>query len=81
MRGRPRAAARALRGRIEGGQRAAIVFGPERAGLSSDDVALADEVLTLPVNPYMTQEDVQNVVGALADVIKACRTGGSGNAN
>jgi len=58
----PRAAARALRGRIEGGQRAAIVFGPERAGLSSDDVALADEVLTLPVNPAFASLNLAQAV-------------------
>ncbi|MBU6208247.1 MAG: RNA methyltransferase, partial [Alphaproteobacteria bacterium] len=30
---------------------AAIVFGPERAGLESEDVALARAILTIPVNP------------------------------
>ena len=31
--------------------RSAILFGPERAGLESDDVALARTVLTVPINP------------------------------
>jgi tRNA/rRNA methyltransferase len=31
--------------------RTAVLFGPERAGLETDDVALAQEILTLPVNP------------------------------
>ena len=47
----PREAALAMRARISAGSKVALLFGPERAGLSSDDVALADEVLTLPVNP------------------------------
>lgn len=33
------------------GGRTALVFGPERAGLETDDVALADAILTIPVNP------------------------------
>lgn len=32
-------------------ERSAILFGPERAGLESDDVALARTILTVPVNP------------------------------
>lgn len=31
--------------------RAAVVFGPERAGLETDEVALAQAILTVPVNP------------------------------
>ena len=28
-----------------------VMFGPERTGLDNDDVALADAILTFPVNP------------------------------
>ena len=31
--------------------RAALVFGPERSGLESDDVALARAIITVPINP------------------------------
>ncbi|QUT04123.1 GIY-YIG nuclease family protein [Sphingobium phenoxybenzoativorans] len=31
--------------------RSAIVFGPERSGLETDDVALARKILTVPINP------------------------------
>ncbi len=31
--------------------RSALVFGPERSGLDTDDVALARAILTVPVNP------------------------------
>jgi tRNA/rRNA methyltransferase len=41
-------AASAMRG--EQGQ-CAILFGPERAGLETDDVAIARTILTVPVNP------------------------------
>ncbi|MBU0555643.1 MAG: RNA methyltransferase [Alphaproteobacteria bacterium] len=37
---------------IHGAQgRSAIVFGPERSGLETDDVALARAILTVPINP------------------------------
>ena len=44
----PEEAARAMRG--EPG-RSAILFGPERSGLETDDVALARTILTVPINP------------------------------
>lgn len=31
--------------------RSALVFGPERSGLETDDVALARAILTIPINP------------------------------
>jgi tRNA/rRNA methyltransferase len=44
----PEAATRQMRS--EPGQ-AAIVFGPERAGLETEDVALARTIVTVPINP------------------------------
>ena len=44
----PEAAAQAIR--ADAG-RAAILFGPERSGLETDDVALARTILTVPINP------------------------------
>lgn len=44
----PEAAARAIRG---DGERSAILFGPERSGLDTEDVALARTILTVPINP------------------------------
>ncbi len=44
----PEAAAAAIRATT---QRSAILFGPERAGLESDDVALARAIITVPINP------------------------------
>jgi tRNA/rRNA methyltransferase len=37
--------------RIAAGERHGVMFGPERTGLDNDDVALADSILTFPVNP------------------------------
>lgn len=39
------------RDRVGQGQRIAVIFGPERAGLENDDVARANAIVTVPVNP------------------------------
>ncbi|MGI4730224.1 MAG: RNA methyltransferase [Janthinobacterium lividum] len=44
----PEAAARAIHA---GPGRSAILFGPERSGLETDDVALARTIITVPINP------------------------------
>lgn len=37
--------------RIAQGQKVAVLFGPERAGLENDDVARANAIINVPVNP------------------------------
>ncbi|MEL6551439.1 MAG: RNA methyltransferase [Pseudomonadota bacterium] len=37
--------------KIAAGERVAVLFGPERAGLENDDVARANAIITVPVNP------------------------------
>lgn len=37
--------------RIASGQNVAVLFGPERAGLENDDIALANAIISVPVNP------------------------------
>jgi len=44
----PEEAAREVRA---AGGRSAILFGPERSGLETDDVALARTIITVPINP------------------------------
>lgn len=44
----PEVAARAIHGAAG---RAAILFGPERSGLETDDVAVARTIVTVPINP------------------------------
>ena len=50
MRG-PVEAGRALRARTAAGQRTGIMFGRERFGLYNEEVGLADEIVTFPVDP------------------------------
>ena len=45
----PKQAAAEMRGAA--GERVGLVFGPERAGLTNDQLALADAAITVPLNP------------------------------
>ncbi len=47
----PAEAAKQMHGMISSGERPAIMFGPERSGMTNDDVSMADTILTAPVNP------------------------------
>src|SRR3954451_13255447 len=47
----PEAAAREIISHIASGGQAGIVFGRERYGLQNEEVALADRIITFPVNP------------------------------
>lgn len=46
----PEEAMRDAAARIAGGQRVAVLFGPERAGLENADVARANAIVSVPVN-------------------------------
>ena len=37
--------------KIAGGEKVAVLFGPERAGLENDDIARANAIISVPVNP------------------------------
>src|SRR5258708_3982578 len=47
----PEGAAREIVGHVTGGGGAGIMFGRERAGLNNEEVALANRIVTFPVNP------------------------------
>ena len=47
----PEAALREAHGRACPGQKVGILFGRERTGLENDEIALADAILTFPVDP------------------------------
>ncbi len=46
--------------------RSAILFGPERSGLESDDVALARTIITVPVNPQFASLNLAQAVILIA---------------
>ena len=59
----PEAAARELRGRAFP---QAVLFGPERSGLETDEVAIAHAILTVPVNPKFASLNLAQAVLLLA---------------
>jgi tRNA/rRNA methyltransferase len=58
----PVEAAKRTREAASAGQKAGILFGPERAGLQSDHVALADSILMVPVNPTFASLNLAQAV-------------------
>ena len=44
------------------GEACGVLFGPERTGLLNDDVALADTVLTVPLNPGFSSLNLAQAV-------------------
>ena len=47
----PERAMELAREKIAAGERVAVLFGPERAGLENEDVAQANAIISVPVNP------------------------------
>ncbi|MFQ1700852.1 RNA methyltransferase [Loktanella agnita] len=47
----PEAAMKDVRARIAAGEKVAVMFGPERAGMENDDIARANAIISVPVNP------------------------------
>jgi len=62
----PAAAARELRTKADSGYRTGVLFGRESWGLHNDDVALADAVITVPLNPAFTSLNLAQAVLVLS---------------
>ncbi len=58
----PHEAATTARRKIAAGNRAGILFGRERTGLTNEEVALADAILTLPVDPTFASLNIAQAV-------------------
>ncbi len=52
--------------RIEKGQTVAVLFGPERAGLENEDIAKANAIISVPVNPDFPSLNLAQCVLLLA---------------
>ena len=62
----PADAAAEIAPRIAAGERVAIMFGRERNGLENDEVALADRIVTLSVNPAFASLNLAQAVVIVA---------------
>lgn len=58
----PREAAVSMRRTIAAGNRIGVLFGPERSGLENDDVALAEAVIEVPLNPEFSSLNLAQAV-------------------
>ena len=62
----PRRAAEEMRAHAVAGRRVGVLFGREAKGLDNDDVALADAVLSVPLNPGFASLNLAQAVFAVA---------------
>jgi tRNA/rRNA methyltransferase len=62
----PQAAAAFLAPHVAAGERVAVMFGRERYGLENDEVALADRIVTFPVNPAFASLNLAQAVALVA---------------
>lgn len=58
----PVEAGRELRSRFAAGQRTGVLFGREKFGLFNEEVGLADEIVTFPVNPEFASLNIAQAV-------------------
>jgi tRNA/rRNA methyltransferase len=58
----PEEGAKQLQSRVASGENAAIVFGRERIGLINDEIAMADAIITFPVNPAFASLNLAQAV-------------------
>jgi tRNA/rRNA methyltransferase len=62
----PDAAAALLAPHVVAGENVAVLFGRERYGLENDEVALADRIVTFPVNPAFASLNLAQAVAVVA---------------
>ncbi len=58
----PRRAAGEMRKAVAAGEKVGILFGRERSGLENDDIALADAVVAVPLNPRFASLNLAQAV-------------------
>ena len=58
----PRQAAGKLHRAVAAGERVGLLFGPERSGLTNDDLALADRAVAVPLNPGFSSLNLAQAV-------------------
>jgi tRNA/rRNA methyltransferase len=61
----PDESARLMLPRVRAGETVAVMFGRERNGLENDEVALADRILTFPVNPAFASLNLAQAVAVV----------------
>jgi tRNA/rRNA methyltransferase len=74
----PRAAAEAARAKIAHGGAVGVLYGRERTGLDNEQISLADEIVTLPVDPGFSSLNIAQAVLIFAYEWRLAGQGGAG---
>jgi tRNA/rRNA methyltransferase len=69
-------AAAEMASRVKAGETVALLFGRERIGLENHEVALADRIVTLPVNPAFASLNLAQAVAIVGYEWFKCASGG-----
>lgn len=62
----PKQAAGEMRARVQAGQKAGVLFGPERTGLFNEDITLASDIICIPMNPDYSSLNLAQAVLVVA---------------
>ena len=76
----PRELASEIRRQAARGRRSGVLFGPERAGLDNDDVALASHIVHIPLNPEYSSLNLAQAVLLVAWAWYEAEAGGAAGA-
>lgn len=58
----PKLAAAQMRAHYTAGHKVGVMFGPERSGLTNDDLTLAEKLITVPLNPSFASLNLAQAV-------------------
>lgn len=73
----PAEAAEKLRAAIAAGEKPMVMFGAEAHGMTNDEIARADAILTYPVNPAFASLNLANAVAVFGFAYGEARAGGA----
>lgn len=62
----PKHCAKLMRGAVGSGKKVGLLFGPEKAGLKNDDIALSTAIVSVPLNPSFASINLAQAVGLLS---------------
>ena len=62
----PKYCANLMRGYVDQGKKVGLLFGPEKAGLRNDDIALSTAIVSVPLNPSFASINLAQAVGLLS---------------
>ena len=55
-----------MRGAVNEGENVGLLFGPEKAGLKNDDIALSTAIVSVPLNPSFASINLATAVGLMS---------------